>query len=96
MDRYGHPILLTFEGNPEYRSSIGGIVSILTRLLVASYFIYLVGEFLRREKYTVSSSVMKNSPLNIGPTTDIQLTKNNFDFIILLECFDCEFLGVNK
>lgn len=37
MDTYGVPVTLTYHKNPEIRSSLGGLMTILSRVLILTY-----------------------------------------------------------
>ncbi len=49
QDSHGHPIQLTFNGETTYGSPLGGVLSMLSKALVLSYFIYLVKLVIGRE-----------------------------------------------
>ena len=59
FDAYGHPIQLQYKSETEYKSSLGGICTILSYGLVFAYFIYLLKTVVGREKYTVTTSLEK-------------------------------------
>ena len=42
IDQFGHPVSLTFGHHPEFRSSVGGLISILVTALMTIYFFYLL------------------------------------------------------
>jgi len=52
LDTYGVPVTLTYQKNPEIRSSLGGLMTILSRLLILTYLGLQFKDVVRR-KYTI-------------------------------------------
>jgi hypothetical protein len=86
QDSHGHPIQLTFDGETEYRSPLGGILSLFSKALVLSYFLYLVKQVFSRDQYTVMSSLIKNVDDSFQ---GLVLTDHNFDIGVSLNCISC-------
>ena len=82
QDSHGHPIQLTFDGETQYQSTLGGILSMLSKALVLSYFIYLVKLVIGREQYTVMGSIIKQG---YGSSESLVLNDQNFDIGITME-----------
>ena len=40
VDSYGVPVSLTYKGDPQIKSLLGGSATILARTLVVAYFVY--------------------------------------------------------
>jgi hypothetical protein len=86
QDSHGHPIQLTFDGETQYQSPLGGVLSMFSKALVLSYFIYLVKLVIGREQYTVMGSSIKQ---NFDTSQKLLLNDQNFDIGIGMECLTC-------
>jgi hypothetical protein len=86
QDSHGHPIQLTFDGETQYQSALGGVLSMFSKALVLSYFIYLVKLVIGREQYTVMGSVIKQS---YDSSQILLLNDQNFDIAVNMECSTC-------
>ena len=61
-------------------------MSLLSKALVLSYFIYLLKQVIGRDQYTVMSSLRKQSDAN---AQSLILNESNFDLGVSLDCFEC-------
>lgn len=52
LDTYGVPVNLTYKKNPEIKSSLGGLMTILSRLLIITYLGLKFKDVFNR-KYTI-------------------------------------------
>ncbi len=52
LDTYGIPVTLTYKKNPEIRSSLGGLMTIVSRLLILAYLSLQFRNVINR-KYTL-------------------------------------------
>ena len=86
QDSHGHPIQLTFDGETQYQSPLGGVLSMISKALVLSYFIYLVKLVIGREQYTVMGSSIKQ---NFDTSQKLLLNDQNFDIGLGMECPKC-------
>lgn len=58
LDVYGVPVTLTYKGQPQIKSVVGGVATIVARLLVLAYFaLQCVGVI--DNKYTLQTSFIK-------------------------------------
>lgn len=48
IDNYGYPITLTYKNKTEYKSLLGGLITILFRLIVFIYIVYALKELITR------------------------------------------------
>ena len=62
-------------------------MSILSKALVLSYFIYLVKMVIGREQYTVMGSAIKQS---YDTSESLVLNDQNFDIAINMDCKTCQ------
>ena len=66
-------------------------MSLLSKALVLSYFIYLLKQVIGRDQYTVMSSLRKQGD---DISQSLILNDSNFDIGVSLDCFECsEALG---
>lgn len=80
-DNYGHPVTLTYKKFPEFRSPLGGLISLLITLFMLSFFGYLMNQCITRQQVQVLSSTIR-SDLNEDPTV-LTLNISNFDIAFL-------------
>jgi hypothetical protein len=76
-DIFGQPIKLYFQGEPEYKTSTGGIFTILLTFLIAGITIYEMVILFKRVDLTVTSTTQYQV---VPPTLD--LTKSGFNFAV--------------
>lgn len=82
IDRYGIPVGLTYKGEPEITSVVGGLATILARVVIITYLgVSCKGVF--DKNYTIQTSMLKRD-LTIDKEI-YNLTKDNFDFGIRLD-----------
>lgn len=44
FDIFGHPVTLRYKNHPDYKSELGGFVSLIFVLGIAGYFSFLLGQ----------------------------------------------------
>jgi hypothetical protein len=81
-DCFGHPITFTYKRYPEYRSKLGGLISLSVFIGMLIYSIIIFKETVKREVYTVTSSTTKRDLF--FENTTLSLTKDNFDIAYML------------
>jgi hypothetical protein len=77
IDVYGVPVSLTYKSDPQIKSTVGGMATILARVAVAA-FLGTQCKAVIDQKYTLQTSLLKRDL-----TTDdtmFNLTMDNFDF----------------
>ncbi len=52
VDTFGVPVNLTYQDNPEIKSSVGGLMTIISRLLILTFLGLQITDVVRR-KYTI-------------------------------------------
>ncbi len=82
LDIYAKPVQLTYKGDTVFKTTLGGILSILVMILVVSMGIYKLRDMLLRNL----SAVKKNSLVNISnsytPPEDISAKNISFAFMM--------------
>jgi hypothetical protein len=82
IDRYGIPVGLTYKREREITSVVGGLATILARLIIVGYLgASCKGVF--DKNYTIQTSMLKRDLTN--DKTMYNLTEQNFDFGIRLD-----------
>ena len=61
IDIFGHPITLNYNKQPQYRSMIGGITTILVISGLSIYFAVLLQQTLTLQSYQVLSDMSKRN-----------------------------------
>lgn len=82
MDNFGIPVSLTYKGDPQIKSVIGGTSTILARIMVIAYFVFQSKNVIERD-YQLQTSVTKRDLSTDNET--VHLNSSNFDFGIRLE-----------
>jgi hypothetical protein len=82
VDSYGVPVSLTYKGDPQIKSLLGGMATIISRTLVIAYFVYQCKWVFDRD-YMLETSVMKRDLSKDDKL--VHLNKTNFDFGINLQ-----------
>ena len=85
LDTYGIPVNLTYQKNPDIKSSLGGLMTILSRLLIITFLGLQIKDVFRR-KYTLQTSSLKRN--FFVDDSQLQLTDENFDLGIRVEYMD--------
>ena len=49
LDRFGHPITLTYRKSPTFKSVLGGVMTILVFAALSAYWSYLFRQCILRE-----------------------------------------------
>lgn len=87
---FGHPIHLKYQGNPEYRSVFGGIVTIFTMIVLFLFTGLLLYRVATNEALSISNFTELKSQALDGEHY-IQLNISNFDI-----AFFYAYIGKNK
>ena len=82
LDTYGIPVNLTYQKNPDIKSSLGGLMTILSRLLIITFLGLQIKDVFRR-KYTLQTNSLKRN--FFLDDSQLQLTNENFDLGIRVE-----------
>ncbi len=80
IDRFGHPITLTYENEPAFKSVFGGVMTILSVMSIAAYLGFNVHTALTRSNYkTTYSERIRNSYIE---DMIIPINEDNFDYAV--------------
>lgn len=80
LDRFGHPITLTYDNEPAFKSVFGGVMTILSIMIIVAYLGFNVHTALTRGDYKSSfSERIRNSYVE---DTVIPITAENFDYAV--------------
>ena len=82
LDTYGIPVNLTYKKNAEFKSSLGGLMTIISRLLILTFLGLEIKDVFRR-KYTLQTNSLKRN--FFVDDSQLQLTNENFDLGIKVE-----------
>jgi hypothetical protein len=82
VDRYGIPVSLTYKNDPLIRSVMGGVATIIARLVIIVYVGFQCKSVFDK-KYAVQTSMIKRD-LSIDKTM-YNLTLENFDFAVYMD-----------
>ncbi len=82
MDSYGIPVSLTYKNEPCITSVLGGVATIIARLLVLTYLLVKCKSVFDQE-YTLQTSFSKTD-LTTDPTIS-NITRDKFDFGIKVD-----------
>ena len=78
-DLYGMPLTFSYKRSTSFRTTLGGILTILTRLLILAYLCYGTTAVYYRNNKIVSKSIYKDMAKD---KTQIFLTPDNFDIAV--------------
>ena len=79
QDVFGHPVSLTYKGQQTYQSVLGGLVSLVGKLLIFVYFVIQVNTVLSHGNNSINSSIQQKDLSDINdPTNVLRITNNNF------------------
>lgn len=59
IDTFGHPITLTYKGEPTFKSPLGGFFTLAVYAIVISYFLTLLKGVITRENFTVTNTIKR-------------------------------------
>ena len=79
MDIYGHPINLTYKEHDTYRSFVGGVFTIISRLIVCIYLILELKSVVEKKSTITSTAKIINTATD---NTHYTLDQNMFDFAV--------------
>ncbi len=83
IDEFGVPVNLTFKGDPFIKSMTGGLMTLVARIMVFSYFIYQLSRVIRSDYSLQSSMLVRNLQDDKSVITLDSFDK--FDFAVKLE-----------
>lgn len=83
IDHYGQPVSLTYKKEPQITSALGGLATILARLLILIFLGYECKSVIKKE-YTLQTSIKKFDLTTEMAGYNITLGKE-FDFAIKLD-----------
>jgi len=90
QDAYGVPISLTYNGENTFRTLGGGIITIISRLAILSYFLYQFREISNHKKVVTR----KTNYINLVEEDEIYLLNNtNFDIGLIFNINDDDLKG---
>ena len=75
---FGHPINLKYEGNAEYRSVFGGIVTIISMVVLSLYTSLLLYRIAKNQAYSINNFIELKSQ-SIDGEDSLILNMTNFD-----------------
>jgi hypothetical protein len=79
IDMLGIPISLRFKGDQKFKSTLGGVISMISLACILGYFLFLAKD-VWNFKTTVKNSIdMRNLAFD---TTKVELTPDIFDFAV--------------
>ncbi len=82
QDSLGYPVSLTYKGENTYRSSLGGFLTLIGKLLILIYFCFQIKAVILQEKKKVTANIEKVDLLH---SPIIYLNDSNFKVAIKLE-----------
>ncbi len=86
IDRFGHPISLTYKNETTFKSSFGGTMTLLSILTLLAYFGVLLSQIIYSENYSITNSrFIRNLYLD---DTAYDFDTSNFDL-----AFHLSYLG---
>ena len=72
-----------FKSQRTYKTVLGGLITILTRIGLLSYLIVLINTAITYQRYTISNATQKLNLVIDG--AEYNVTKDSFDFGIRLQ-----------
>ena len=79
QDNYGHPINLTYKSDTTYKSTLGGVLSLIAKIGMIIFFIVeLKNVFSKQFRLTVTEKLINTA---IDPAS-IHLDRHKFDFAV--------------
>ena len=88
QDAFGHKITLNYQNEPTFKSTFGGIVTIILRFLIFGYFITNIITVINRSESAIVNSLYKRD-LSFDDTA-YNLNRTNFDMGIFVSYFGKE------
>ena len=82
LDRFGYPITLTWKDQNTFKTTFGGVMTVLSVISIFIYLGIMLSTAIEETKYTITSaSYIRNLYLD---NTSYPLTEENFDFALQL------------
>ena len=76
IDLFGKDITLSYDGHDKYKSSWGGILSVILIMLLLAFFSFLLNQLVTRSNPTVSTATLQKDIKSNSEDLDL----NNFNF----------------
>ncbi|CDW88841.1 UNKNOWN [Stylonychia lemnae] len=81
QDMYGRPITLTYQKSQTFKSVIGGIFTLITRLSILVFFLLELANVLRKQSTIKNSNYIRDLANDL---TEYQFDQSNFDIAVSL------------
>ncbi|CDW89446.1 UNKNOWN [Stylonychia lemnae] len=85
QDAFGHKITLNYQNQPTFKSTFGGIVTVILRILIFGYFLSNLVTVINRSQSAIVNSLYKRD-LSFDDTA-FDLSRENFDMGIFISYF---------
>ena len=86
QDIFGHPVSLTYKGQQTYQSVLGGMVSLVGKLLILVYFFTQVNTVLSRGNMSINYSLKQKNLLDLNdPSNLLRITNDNFTMALRVQ-----------
>eukprot|EP00347_Sterkiella_histriomuscorum_P023350 403334981 len=79
MDVFGHPITFTYKHNDSFKSSIGGVFTLLFRIGILVYFLIEISSVFQKKSTIQNSTYIRNLSVD---KTQTNLDPSNFDIAV--------------
>lgn len=90
QDSLGSPIYLKYNGRNTYQTSLGGVLSLIGKLLILVYFSFQIKSVFLREKKKVTNLIEKK---DLTKSSALELNDDIFKVAIKLQYYGDELLG---
>lgn len=85
MDIYGHSINLTYNNEDKFKSTVGGISTIITRCVIVGYLVSILLDVFNNAGTITKSSEFLNT---ITDNSSYVVNSSNFDFAVIINNYD--------
>ncbi|TNV81000.1 hypothetical protein FGO68_gene16062 [Halteria grandinella] len=85
IDRYGHPVSLTYKGDQKYKSSFGGMISLIGILSILVYFGLEMAAVFNRSNSKIETITVKKDLADPSLSTPLELNIDSFNFGIKVQ-----------
>jgi hypothetical protein len=79
IDYHGHPIGLTYKNERTFKTSIGGVVTLISRLGIFIFFSFLIKNIINKQKAVTTKPVFKSA---VNDHQSYSLNLGNFDVAV--------------
>eukprot|EP00347_Sterkiella_histriomuscorum_P013103 403366005 len=84
IDMYGAPLTLRYKSNEKYKTILGGGVTLLSRILILSFFIYSLLDVYEQKNNIVKKTLFKDK---FTDNTRLKIDLDNFDVGLTFQLF---------